>query len=198
MPSPYANLHQGSSSLCPYWFPYTLSYREHGPTCLSKPTIGRPTSLGEFDSTFTLAVAVPVTMDSFDEETEDVSSTPPPSEPSASSVSSKYAPSQFPDYEAWTTDKFERFPGFTTCHDPSRERTWWWQFGFRMKDNRSQTHKIVWVCERCFLRNKLKATHYVFIASTAGSIVRHLRKEHKVVVSFHLSSFCSQVVYNAN
>jgi hypothetical protein len=120
-------------------------------------------------------------MDSFDEQSEDVSSTLPPSEPSASSASTKYAPSRFPDYEAWTTDKFERFPGLTICHDPSRERTWWWQFGFRMNDNRSRPHKIVWVCERCFLRNKLKTTHYVFIASTAGSI-GHLKREHKVVV----------------
>lgn len=123
-----------------------------------------------------------ITMDSFDEELEDVSSTPPPSEPSTSSASTKYIPSRVPDYEAWTTDKFKRFPGFTACHDPSRERTWWWQFGFRMKDNRSQPHKIVWICERCFLRNRLRTTLYVFIASTAGSIVRHLRKEHKVVV----------------
>ncbi|KAF6527892.1 hypothetical protein HZS61_008209 [Fusarium oxysporum f. sp. conglutinans] len=119
-------------------------------------------------------------MDSFDEE-DAASTPPPPSELSTSSASTKYAPSRFPDYEAWTIDKFERFPGFTICHDPSRERTWWWQFGFRMKDNRSQPHKIVWICERCFLRNRLKTTHYVFIASTAGGIVRHLSREHKVV-----------------
>jgi hypothetical protein len=50
-----------------------------------------------------------------------------------------------------------------------------------MKDHGSEPHKIVWVCERCFLRNKTKAVRYTFIASTAGSIVRHLRKEHKVV-----------------
>lgn len=121
-------------------------------------------------------------MDSFDKEMEVVSSTPAPSEPSTSSAPTSYAAGRFPDYGAWTTDKFERFPGFTICHDLSRERTWWWQFGFRMKDNRSQPHKIVWVCERCFLRNKLKTTNYVFIASTAGSIVRHLKKEHKVLV----------------
>ncbi|KAG7423407.1 putative AC transposase [Fusarium oxysporum f. sp. raphani] len=83
-------------------------------------------------------------MDSFDEEVEDATTSipPPSSELSTSSASTKYAPSKFPDYEAWTIDKFERFPGFTICHDPSRERTWWWQFGFRMKDNRSQPHKI--------------------------------------------------------
>ncbi|KAG7001259.1 putative AC transposase [Fusarium oxysporum f. sp. conglutinans] len=83
-------------------------------------------------------------MDSFDEEVEDATTSipPPSSELSTSSASTKYAPSKFPDYEAWTIDKFERFPGFTICHDPSRERTWW-QFGFRMKDNRSQPHKIL-------------------------------------------------------
>lgn len=134
-----------------------------------------------YSSSFLLWM-LPVAMDSFDEEMEDASSTPPPSEQSASSTSTKYAPSRFPDYEAWTTDKFKRFPGFTACHDPCRERTWWWQFGFRMKDNGSQPHKIVWVCERCFLRNKLTAAHYTFIASTAGSIVRHLRKEHRILV----------------
>ncbi|WKT53989.1 hypothetical protein QSH57_004573 [Fusarium oxysporum f. sp. vasinfectum] len=109
-------------------------------------------------------------MDSFDEEVEGATTSipPPSSELSTSSASTKYAPSKFPDYEAWTIDKFERFPGFTICHDPSRERTWWWQFGFRMKDNRSQPHKIVWICERCFLRNRLKTTNYVFVASTAG------------------------------
>lgn len=123
-------------------------------------------------------------MDSFDEEVEDATTSipPPSSELSTSSASTKYAPSKFPDYEAWTIDKFERFPGFTICHDPSRERTWWWQFGFRMKDNRSQPHKIVWICEGCFLRNRLKTTNYVFAASTAGGIVRHLSREHKVVV----------------
>ncbi|EGU73571.1 hypothetical protein FOXB_15921 [Fusarium oxysporum f. sp. conglutinans Fo5176] len=122
-------------------------------------------------------------MDSFDEEVEDATTSipPPSSELSTSSASTKYAPSKFPYYEAWTIDKFERFPGFTICHDPSRERTWWWQFGFRMKDNRSQPHKIVWICERCFLRNRLKTTNYVFVASTAGGIVRHLSREHKVV-----------------
>jgi hypothetical protein len=41
-------------------------------------------------------------------------------------------PGGFPDYEAWTAEKFERFPGFTIFHDASRERTWWWQFGFRI------------------------------------------------------------------
>lgn len=125
---------------------------------------------------------IPIPMDSFDDDTEVSSSMPLPSESSTNSASTTYTPSRFPDYEAWTTDRFGRFPGFTICHDPSRERIWWWQFGFRMKDNRSQPHKILWICERCFLRNKLKTTHYVFIASTGGSIVRHLRKEHKVVV----------------
>ncbi|KAM7210106.1 hypothetical protein V8F06_014509, partial [Rhypophila decipiens] len=120
-------------------------------------------------------------MNSFDEEIEDDSSAALPSEPPTSSASTRYAPSRFPDYGVWTTDKFERFPGFTICHDPSRERTWWWQFGFRMKDNRSQPNKIVWICEKCLLRNKQKTTHYVFIASTGGSIVRHLKKEHKVL-----------------
>ncbi|KAH7459448.1 hypothetical protein FOMA001_g16886 [Fusarium oxysporum f. sp. matthiolae] len=51
-------------------------------------------------------------MDSFDEE-DAASTPPPPSELSTSSASTKYAPSRFPDYEAWTIDKFERFPGFT-------------------------------------------------------------------------------------
>ncbi|KHO10676.1 FluG domain-containing protein [Metarhizium robertsii ARSEF 23] len=120
-------------------------------------------------------------MDPFDDETDNVSSTPPPSEPSTNSTSSAHEPSRFPDYQMWTTERFKRFPNFTACHDPSRERTWWWQFGFRMKDHGSESHKIVWVCERCFLRNKTKAARYTFIASTAGSIVRHLRKEHKVV-----------------
>lgn len=50
-----------------------------------------------------------------------------------------------------------------------------------MKDHGSKPHKIVWVCERCFLRNKTKAPRYTFIASTAGNIVRLLRKEHGVV-----------------
>lgn len=123
----------------------------------------------------------PIAMDSCDEETEGTS-TPAPSEPSTTSTPTKYALSRFPNYETWTADRFKRFPGFTTCHDPSRERTWWWQFGFRMKDHSSQPYKIVWVCERCFLRNRLRATYYTFIASTAGSIVRHLRKEHNVMV----------------
>ncbi|KAM9874248.1 hypothetical protein VDGL01_11681 [Verticillium dahliae] len=51
-------------------------------------------------------------MDSFDEEVEDVTSTPPPpsSQLSTSSASTSHAPNRFPAYEAWTTDKFERFP----------------------------------------------------------------------------------------
>ncbi|OBS15043.1 hypothetical protein FPOA_14063 [Fusarium poae] len=105
-------------------------------------------------------------MDSFDEGIETASTTPPPSEPSTISASMTYATIKFPDYDVWTADKFRRFPGFTIGHDPSRERTWWWHFGFRMKDNRPRTRKIVWVCERCFLRNKPRTTDYVFIAST--------------------------------
>ena len=81
--------------------------------------MGDPASLAVIDLASTLFVDVPIAMDSFDEQSEDVSSTLPPSEPSASSASTKYAPSRFPDYEAWTTDKFERFPGLTICHDPS-------------------------------------------------------------------------------
>lgn len=119
-------------------------------------------------------------MDLNDDMTEDVS-TPPASEASATS-SSKYTPSRFPDYEIWTADRFQRFPGLTACHDPARERTWWWQFGFRMKDNGPELHRIVWVCERCLIRNKPRTASYTFIASTAGSIVRHLRKEHRIVV----------------
>ncbi|KAG7000368.1 hypothetical protein FOFC_03219 [Fusarium oxysporum] len=120
-------------------------------------------------------------MDSFDEGIETASTTPPPSEPSTISASMTYATIKFPDYDVWTADKFRRFPGFTIGHDPSRERTWWWHFGFRMKDNRPRTRKIVWVCERCFLRNKPRTTDYVFIASTGGGIVRLLRKEHNIV-----------------
>ncbi|KAL3588058.1 hypothetical protein FPOAC2_13957 [Fusarium poae] len=122
-------------------------------------------------------------MDSFNEGIETASTTPPPSEPSTISASMTYATIKFPDYDVWTADKFRRFPGFTIGHDPSRERTWWWHFGFRMKDNtgRPRTRKIVWVCERCFLRNKPRTTDYVFIASTGGGIVRHLRKEHNIV-----------------
>ncbi|KID93789.1 Ribonuclease H-like protein, partial [Metarhizium majus ARSEF 297] len=51
-----------------------------------------------------------------------------------------------------------------------------------MKDNRPQPHKIVWICETCFLRNRPRTADYVFIASTSGGIVRHLRKEHKILV----------------
>ena len=134
------------------------------------------TSIALFKSIFVVTMAL------FEEEVETVSSSPPPSEPSTLSTPTPYLPSGFPDYEAWTATKFERFPGFTIFHDASRERTWWWQFGFRMKDNRSRPPKIVWICERCFLRDRLKTTKYIFIASTAGSIGRHLKKEHKISV----------------
>lgn len=121
-------------------------------------------------------------MASLDEELDVASSPPPLSEPSTRSTPTPSNPAGFPDYEAWTPEKFERFPGLTIYHDSTRERTWWWQFGFRMKDNRAQAPKIVWVCERCFLRNKLKTANYVFIASTAGGITRHLKKEHNILV----------------
>jgi hypothetical protein len=118
----------------------------------------------------------------FDEDTEMTSSPPPSSEQSALSTPTPCPPGGFPDYEGWTAEKFQRFPGFTIFHDASRERTWWWQHGFRMKDNRSRPPKIVWICERCFLRNKPKTTNYTFISSTAGSIARHLKKEHRILV----------------
>ncbi|KAM3547718.1 hypothetical protein MY1884_009465 [Beauveria asiatica] len=50
-----------------------------------------------------------------------------------------------------------------------------------MKDHSARPYKIMWICEGCFLRKKINTRHYAFIASTSGSIVRHLRKEHKVV-----------------
>ena len=121
-------------------------------------------------------------MDLVNDEAQEEFSSLPPSEPSTSSTSTKHSSNAIPNYNAWTADRFERFPGFTTCHDPSRERTWWWQFGFRMKDHNSRPYKIMWVCEECFLRKKVNTRHYTFIASTGGSIVRHLRKEHKVMV----------------
>ncbi|KAJ9419097.1 hypothetical protein QL093DRAFT_2565266 [Fusarium oxysporum] len=83
---------------------------------------------------------------------------PPSSELLTSLASTKYVPSKFLDYEAWTIDKFE------------------------MKDNRLQPHKIVWICERCFLCNRPKTINYVFVASTAGGIIWHLSREYKVVV----------------
>ncbi|KAL5313169.1 hypothetical protein ACEPPN_018902 [Leptodophora sp. 'Broadleaf-Isolate-01'] len=121
-------------------------------------------------------------MSLFGEEIEMISSPPPPSEPSILSNPTSCPPSGFPDYETWTAEKFERFPGFTIFHDTSRERTWWWQFGFRMKDNRRRPPKVVSICERCFLRDMLKITNYVFIASTAGSIARYLKKKHEILV----------------
>jgi hypothetical protein len=98
------------------------------------------------------------------------------------STPTPWTPGGFPDYECWTAEKFQHFPGITTFHNGSRERTWWWQHGFRMKDNRSRPTKIVRICESCFLRNKQKTTNYTFIASPAGSIARHLKDEHRILV----------------
>lgn len=99
-------------------------------------------------------------MDSFDEEAEEGFSSLLPSEPSTLSSSTKNSSNVFPNYNVWTADRFERFLGFITCYDPSRERTWWWQFGFRMKDHNSRPYKIMWVCEECFLRKKINIRHY--------------------------------------
>ncbi|QLI71023.1 uncharacterized protein G6M90_00g080370 [Metarhizium brunneum] len=84
-----------------------------------------------------------IQIDSFDDDTDDISSAPPPSDPSNNSTSSAHDPSGFPDYQTWTTERFKRFPNFIICHDPSREQTWWWKYGFSMKDHGTEPHKIV-------------------------------------------------------
>ena len=48
----------------------------------------------------------------FDEDAEMTSSPPPPSEPSSLSTPTPCPPGGFPDYESWTAEKFQRFPGF--------------------------------------------------------------------------------------
>jgi hypothetical protein len=53
-----------------------------------------------------------------DEDTE-MTSSPPPLEPSTLSTLTSYGPGGFPDYEGWTADKFQHFPGFTIFHDIS-------------------------------------------------------------------------------
>ena len=95
-----------------------------------------------------------------------------------------------PYYQVWTADRFERSTGFTTCHDPSRQRLWWWQFGLR-------TEGPLWVCERCFLRNKIKATYYTFIASTGGSITRHLRRSTRSWCTISCYPVCESSARNA-
>jgi hypothetical protein len=117
----------------------------------------------------------------------DMSSSPPA--PSSQALSTQgrltpHSPSPLPtsglDYSVWTAERYALWPGLVAAPDGTRERAWWWQYGYRMKDERSA--KIKWVCVRCFKRKRSATPLYTFIASTGIAITKHL-KGHSIRVS---------------
>lgn len=90
---------------------------------------------------------------------------------------------ELPNYSLWTVQKYALWPGFTTFHDSVAEKNPWWQFGYRMKDERTSPKKIFWICYQCFKRGRPLTRDYTYNASTWKSIERHMKKAHRTTVS---------------
>ena len=88
-----------------------------------------------------------------------------------------------PDYTLWTVQKYSLWPGFTTFHDPTAEKNPWWQFGYRMRDERPTPKKIYWICCQCFKRNRPLTRDYTYNASTWKGVERHMKRLHRMEVS---------------
>jgi hypothetical protein len=116
-----------------------------------------------------------------DMETAEMSPQPPSSivPPSTSSSAPALTPEQ-PDYSLWTAEKYARWPGLVEFHDTLAERSQWWRFGYRMKDERSPK-KIYWICYRCFKRNRPATNQYTYNASTWNAVEKHMRKAHGIL-----------------
>jgi hypothetical protein len=119
----------------------------------------------------------------------DLSSSPPVPSSQASSTHATPAPQTVPtsqpDYSAWTAERYAMFPGLVASPDSTREKAWWWQHGYRMKDERNAPDAkaiIRWICVRCFSRRRSNTKKYNFVASTGTAIIKHL-KEHSIRVS---------------
>jgi hypothetical protein len=88
-----------------------------------------------------------------------------------------------PDYALWTAQKYALWPGFTTFHDTVTEKNPWWQFGYRMRDERTTPKKIYWICCQCFKRNRPLTRDYTYNASTWKGVERHMKRLHRMEVS---------------
>jgi hypothetical protein len=108
-----------------------------------------------------------------------------PRAPLLASSQSSSVPSQRsePDYSLWTAQKYALWPGFTTFHDSVAEKNPWWQFGYRMRDERTTPKKIYWICCQCFKRNRPLTRDYTYNASTWKGVERHMKRLHRVEVS---------------
>ena len=87
----------------------------------------------------------------------------------------------YPDYSVWTEERWAAYPGLANYHNPTKERKWWWRYGFRLRDcSRPKNQDQIWVCESCFLAKK-PAKDTKFVATTSGSIENHLKDSHGVI-----------------
>jgi len=179
---------------------YSLPFTIQSPR-LRTPTYSMPFTMASNSSSQPKSVSDAISIVDIDAEMTDMSSSPPAPSSQASSTQGRLtpqppkalsplptseldSPSPLPtsglDYSVWTAERYALWPGLVAAPDGTRERAWWWQYGYRMKDERSA--KIKWVCVRCFKRQRSATPLYTFIASTGIAITKHL-KGHSIRVS---------------
>jgi hypothetical protein len=80
------------------------------------------------------------------------------------------------DYDKWDPQWLKRFPGYVLAHDPTKERSWWWQHGYRLKKKSGSITKFRWVCADCVARHRppTAVSKYSYDASTGKCIGPHL------------------------
>ena len=156
--------------------PFTMaSYSSSQPTSASDAT-----STVDFDAEMMVISSSPPAPPSQASSAQSISSAQPPKTPSQ-------PPTSELDYSVWTAERYTRFPGLVAAPDSSRERAWWWQYGYKMKNERStKGARIKWVCVRCFERKRGATQAYTFVASTGLAVVRHLKRDHSIQVSYTL------------
>jgi hypothetical protein len=97
-----------------------------------------------------------------------------PSSPPSVSIRSHF---HTPDYSRWREDWWYRFSNHLLAAG-SRERSWWWQYGYRLKRTESDlapASRYVWVCATCVARSQPPPVNrYAFVASIGRSIEHHL------------------------
>jgi hypothetical protein len=78
------------------------------------------------------------------------------------------------DYGNFDLQWLARFPGYILAHDPSKERSWWWQHGYRLKRKINGVVKHRWVCAECVAKHHPPLiTKYTYDASTGKCIEPH-------------------------
>jgi hypothetical protein len=74
-----------------------------------------------------------------------------------------------------------RFPHYFLAEDTQKQRSWWWQYGYRLKKTDAQHTSFLWVCGICVAKPRPpQHSKYTYVASTSRSTEAHLMAVHHI------------------